>query len=88
MVLSRVATDAMGRIDSTKAKWWFLAALGNRSNRLQAHKLVWEAPHMNPAPAGANNGVDPYNDDQTYGARARYGFGVVSFRGIVCSLAS
>jgi hypothetical protein len=83
MVLSRVATDAMGRIDSTKAKWWFLAALGNRSNRLQSHKLVWEAPHMNPA-----NGVDPYNDDQTYGARARYGFGVVSFRGLICSLAS
>lgn len=88
MVLSRVATDAMGRPDSTKYKWWFLAALGNRSNRLQSYKLVWEAPHMNPRPAGANNGVDAYNDDETYGARARYGFGTVSFRGIIGSLAS
>jgi hypothetical protein len=88
VVLSRVATDAMGRIDSTKSKWWFLAALGNRSNRLQSYELVWEAPHMNPAPAGSNNGVDVYNDDITYGARARYGHGVVSFRGIIGSLAS
>lgn len=88
MVLSRVATDAMGRPDSTKYKWWFLAALGDRSNRLQTYELVWEAPHMNPAPAGSNNGVDVYNDDVVYGARARYGHGTVSFRGIICSLAS
>lgn len=87
MVLSRVATDAMGRPDSTKYKWWFLAALSNRSNRLQSYELVWEAPHMNPAPAGSNNGVDVYNDDTTYGARARYGHGVVSFRGIIVSQA-
>lgn len=87
MVLSRVATDAMGRTNTNKAKWWFLAALGDRTNRLQMHELVWEAPRMNPAPAGANNGVDPYNDDQTYGARARYGHGTVSFRGIIISQA-
>ncbi len=87
MVLSRVATDAMGRPDSTKYKWWFLAALGNRSNRLQSYELIWEAPHMNPAPAGSNNGIDVYNDDSTYGARARYGYGVVSFRGIIVSQA-
>ena len=87
MELSRVATDAMGRPDSTKYKWWFLAALGDKSNRLQSYELVWEAPHMNPAPAGANNGIDVYNDDTTYGARARYGYGVVSFRGIIVSQA-
>ena len=87
MVLSRVATDAMGRPDSTKYKWWFLAALSDRSNRLQSYELIWEAPHMNPAPAGSNNGVDEYNDDNTYGSRARYGFGVVSFRGLIVSQA-
>lgn len=87
MVLSRVATDAMGRPDSTKYKWWFLAALGDRSNRLQSYELIWEAPHMNPAPAGANNGIDVYNDDSTYGARSRYGYGVVSFRGLIISQA-
>lgn len=88
MVLSRVATDAIGRPDSTKYKWWFLAALGNRSNRLQMYEIVWEAPHMNPAPAGSNNGIDAYNDDQTYGARSRYGHGTVTFRGIEVSMAS
>jgi len=87
LVLSRVATDALGRTDSTKSKFWFLAALEDRMNRLQMHEIMWETPHMNPAPAGANNGVDVYNDDQTYGARARYGHGTVSFRGIIVSLA-
>lgn len=87
MTLTKVATDAMGRTDSTKSKWWFLAALSDRSNRLQMHELVWENPHMNAAPGGSNNGVDAYNDDVTYGARARYGHGTVSFRGIVISQA-
>lgn len=86
MVLSRVATDAMGRNDSTKSKYWFLAALGDMSNRLQMHEIVWEAPHMNPAPAGSNNGVDVYNDDVVFGARARTGRGAVSYRGIITSL--
>lgn len=86
MVLSRVATDAMGRNDSTKSKWWFLAALGDQSNRLRLHELTWEAPHMNPAPAGSNNGVDVYNDDMVFGARARTGRGAVSYRGIIASL--
>lgn len=86
-VLSRVATDAQGRPDPAKYKWWFLAALGSRMNRLQMYEIIWEAPHMNPAPAGSNNGIDPFNDDQTYGARARYGHGTVSFRGIEVSMA-
>lgn len=88
MVLSRVAVDAQGRPDSTKYKWWFLAALGNRMNRLQMYEVIWEAPHMNPAPAGSNNGIDAFNDDQTYGARSRYGHGTVTFRGLEVSMAS
>lgn len=88
LVLTKVATDAMGRNASAKYKWWFLAALGDRSNRLQMFELVWENPHMNQAPAGANNGVDVYNDDWTWGARARYGHGTLSFRGIIVSMAS
>ncbi len=87
MVLSRVATTATGATDATKANWWFLAALKG-TNRLQSHEAIWEAPHMNPAAAGANNGVDPYNDDYTFGARARYGHAITSGRGIVASLAS
>lgn len=87
MQLSRVATTATGATDSSKAKWWFLAALKG-INRLQSHETIWEAPHMNPAAAGSNNGVDPYNDDYTFGARARYGHAITSGRGIVASFAS
>lgn len=87
MVLSRVATTATGATDGSKARWWFLAALKG-INRLQSHETIWEAPHMNPAAAGANNGVDPYNDDYTFGARARYGHAITSGRGIVASFAS
>lgn len=85
MVLSRVATTATGATDSTKTQWWFLAALRG-VNRLQAHEAIWEAPHMNPSASGSNNGVDPYNDDYTFGARARYGHAFISGRGLVGSL--
>lgn len=88
MVLSRVATLANGQQDNTKYLWWFLAALGNRMNRLQMYEIIWEAPHMNPAPTSSNYGIDPFNDDQTYGARSRYGHGTVSFRGIEVSMAA
>lgn len=87
MVMSRVATLATGAYDSTKFKWWFLAALKG-ANRLQSYECLWEAPHMNPSPAGSNNGIDPYNDDYTFGARGRWGHGVVSARGLIASLAS
>lgn len=87
MVTSRVATDAMGRPDSTKYKWWSLLALTGM-NRLQAWEYIWEAPHMNPIAEGSNNGVDAYNDDYTWGARGRQGIAWVSARGAIFSFAS
>lgn len=87
LVLSRVATDAMGRPNSSKYKWWSLLALSGM-NRLQAYEYVWEAPHMNPMATGANNGVDPYNDDYTFGSRGRYGHAWVSARGAIFSMPS
>lgn len=87
MVTSRVATDAMGRPDSTKYKWWSLLALTGM-NRLQAWEYIWEAPHMNPIAEGSNNGVDPYNDDYTWGSRGRQGIAWVSARGAIFSFAS
>ena len=87
LILSRVATDALGRPDSTKYKWWSLLALTG-FNRFQAYEYVWEAPHMNPMAMGANNGVDSYNDDYTFGSRARYSHAVVSARGSIFSFAS
>ena len=86
MVLSRVATNANGSNDATKQKWWFLAGLKG-ANRLQSYECIWEAPHMNPQPAGGNNGIDAYNDDWTFGARGRWGHALVSARGLVASLA-
>lgn len=87
LVLSRVATDAMGRPNSAKYKWWSLLALSGM-NRFQAYEYVWEAPHMNPMAQGSNNGVDPYNDDYTFGSRGRYSHAVVSARGAIFSFAS
>lgn len=86
MKLSRVATTATGATDASKAKHWYLAALKG-INRLQFHEAIWEAPHMNAMASGSNNGVDAYNDDYTFGARARYGQAAVSGRGLVGSLA-
>ncbi len=86
MTLSRVAVTATGATDTSKAKHWYLAALKG-INRLQSHETIWEAPHMNAMAAGSNNGVDAYNDDFTFGARARYGHAITSGRGIVVSLA-
>lgn len=87
MTLSYLATDAMGNQDSTKQKWWFVAAL-NGANRLRSFEFIWETPHMNPAPAGSNNGVNIYNDDYSWGARARYGHMFLSARGLIASLAT
>jgi hypothetical protein len=87
MVLSRVATNANGSHDSSKFRWWFLAALSGMQ-RLKAYEFIWEAPHMNPSPGGGNNGVDVYNDDWSFGARGRWGHGFVSARGLVGSLAA
>lgn len=86
MVLSRVATTATGATDAAVSKHWYLASLRG-INRLQMHETIWEGPHMNPMAQGSNNGVDPYNDDFTFGARARYGHACVSARGLVGSLA-
>lgn len=86
MVLSRVATTATGATDTTKSKWWSLVAMKGL-NRLQSYEVIWEAPHMNPQPNGSNNGVDVYNDDWTFGARARYAHCIVSTRGWVASQA-
>jgi len=86
MELTKVATDAMGRIDGTKAGWYMLASLEG-ANRLQAFEYVWESPTSNVTPMNGNNGVDAYNDDYTFGRRARYAHGCVSARGIVFNFA-
>lgn len=79
--LPLAATDAMGRQDSTKYKWWSLHALSGM-NRVQMYECIWENAHMTPG------FQDPYNDDYIWGSRGRYAFGRVSARGQIYSLAS
>lgn len=86
LVLPYLATTAVGANDSTKKRWWFLAALGQGVLGFQAYYGVWEAPHLNTPPAEGNNGEDPHNDNWTYGVRAAYGICIVSGRGLVASL--
>jgi len=79
--LPLAATDAMGRQNSAKYKWWSLHALTG-INRAQMYECLWEMPHMTPG------FQDPYNDDYIWGSRARYAFGRVSSRGQIYSLVS
>ena len=79
--LPLAATDANGRQDSTKYKWWSLHALSGM-NRVQMYECVWESAHMTPG------FQDPYNDDYIWGSRGRYAFGRVSARGQIYSMPS
>jgi len=78
--LPLAATDANGRQDSTKFKWWSIHALSGM-NRSQMYECIWENAHMTPG------FQDPYNDDYIWGSRGRYAFGRVSARGQIYSLA-
>jgi hypothetical protein len=82
LVLPQLATTATGAVDSTKRKYWFLAALGQGMNGLQAYYGEWEAPNMKPTGGNMEN---PHTDVWSYGTRAGYGFVFVSGRGIVGS---
>lgn len=63
VVLSRVATDKDGNVDSTKAKYWGLAASRESSFYLGVH----EEPHV--IPPSANGSVDALTDDWLYNVR-------------------
>ena len=85
LVLPQLATTALGANDSTKRRYWFLAALQQGVNGLQAYYGQWEAPHMVASPASGNNMEDPHTDVWSWGTRAGYGFTIVSGRGIIGS---
>lgn len=85
LVLAQLATTATGANDSTKRRYWFLAALNQGVNGLQAYCGKWEAPHMVASPASGNNMEDPHKDIWSWGTRAGYGYVFVSGRGIVGS---
>lgn len=78
-------SNANGGRDTTKNKYWGLAAVNQGpAQSWQAYMGVWEAPNLK-SPAPGNNGEDPHNDNWTYGTRAAYGIAVVSGRGLLLS---
>lgn len=85
--LPYLATTATGANDSTKKKWWFLAAIGQGTNGWQAYYGEWEAPHFKEMPKGETGANHDYSRDiWTFGVRAGYAYRAVTGRGIIGSL--
>lgn len=84
VILTQLATTATGAIDSTKKNWWFLAAVGSMLRGWQAWYVEWEAQNLIPSTSG--NGTDVHKDIWYYNVRQSYNIGIVSGRGLICSL--
>ena len=82
IILPNLATTATGANDSTKRRWWGIAAVGQGIEGWQAYHGIWEAPHMK-APD-----EDSHADVWTFGTRAGYGAVTVSGRGLIMSCPS
>lgn len=92
IVLPYLATTATGGRDSTKERWWFLAAVGQGTNGWQAYYTEWEAPHFKGLTASRGSAVEGTSQDDysrdiwTFGVRAGYSHRAVTGRGIIGSL--
>lgn len=75
VILPRIATDANGAPDSTKAKYWGLAS----SMDTTAYLGVLEEPNFTAATSGSN-AEDVSTEDWTYKTRANYGIAIVGAR--------
>lgn len=82
--LPYLATTAVGAYDSTKSKYWGIAAIGQGLAGWQAFVGVWERPNLK-TPAPGNNGEDFSNDNWKYGTRGSWGICTPSPRGIMLS---
>jgi len=80
VILPRLATDAQGGYDSTKAKQWHYVAAG----QWEAYVAEWEANNLK-SPSAGNNGENLHNDNWTFGARGTRGIVVVSAKGNLMS---
>lgn len=78
--LPRIATDANGAVDATKAKYWGLASKMDSS----AYIGISEQPRLN-APSMGSNAEDVSSEDWTYTARIGYGIAIVGARWISVS---
>lgn len=89
VVLPQLATTATGAYDSTKRKYWFLAAIGQGTMGWQAYYGEWEAPRLKDPSEDEKGSNHNYSRDiWTFGVRAGYAFRAVSGRGIIGSLVS
>lgn len=84
VILPQLATTATGAIDTTKKNYWFLGAINAGLRGWQAWYIEWEA--MNLIPSTSGNGTDVHKDIWYYNVRQSYNIGIVSGRGLICSL--
>ncbi len=82
--LPYLATTATSAYDSTKSKYWGLAAIGQGLAGWQAYVGIWERPNLK-VPSAGNNGEDFSNDNWKYGTRASWGICIPSPRGFLLS---
>lgn len=87
VILPNLATTAAGVYDSTKRRWWFIAAIGQGLNGWQAYLGEWIYPTMM-TPRSGNNGEDIHSYNWTYSAYCRYGICIPSPKGLIGSAVS
>jgi hypothetical protein len=85
VVLPNLATTAAGAYDSTKRRYWGIAALGQGLLGWQGILGVWMPPTLK-TPAPGNNGENIDTLNWTYTTVAMYGIATVSPRGLIMSL--
>lgn len=80
VIAPRIATTAVGAVDTTKRKYWFLG-----SSQLQP--IIYgelEAPYMK-TPRDGNNGEDAMTENWNFVSFSRFGTAVASPRGVIGS---
>ncbi len=85
VVLPNMATTAAGAYDSSKRRYWFLAAVGQGLNGFQAYVGHWIAPTLL-TPSNSNAGMNIRNYNWVFSSYCRYGIVTVSPKGLIASL--
>lgn len=83
VMLPNLATTAAGAPDSTKFRWWGVAAIDS-INGWQSYYGWWIYPQLR-QPSAGNNGEDINSINWTWTTYGRYGIAILSGRGIVAS---
>jgi hypothetical protein len=74
VILPRIATDANGLVDSTKAKYWGIASSGDANT---AHLSMYEESHLQ-TPSTGGNGEDLLTGNWTFVVNGSYAIGIVN----------